>query len=281
MKKDFQLITSRKNLMRISTYSVSNPAENPCVFLVHGFKGFKDWGYGPYLCKFLAQNVFFSVGFNFSHNGVGEDLLNFTELDEFADNTISLEIEELNEVIEFYKNGGFGFLPQNPKIGIIGHSRGGAVSIVHCAEKKNLDALVLWASVSYLDRYSERQKEEWIEKGFFEVLNTRTNQLMRLNRVLLDDIIENKARFDLKKRIAEISAPILIVHGDQDLAVPVKEAYELYQSSKNENTELFIVEKAGHTFDIVHPFQGSNEKFDSVVDRTLDFLNRNLTLESL
>lgn len=277
MKKDFQLITSRKNLVRISTYSNFNPIESSSVFLIHGFKGFKDWGYGPYLCDLLAQNGFFSVGFNFSHNGIGEDLVNFTELDEFADNTISLEIEELNEVIEFYKNGGFGFLPQNPKIGIIGHSRGGAVSIVHCAEKQNVNALVLWSSVSYLDRYSERQKKEWINKGFFEVLNTRTNQLMRLNRVLLDDIIENKARFELKKRIAEISAPILIVHGDQDLAVPVKEAYELYQSSKKENTELFIVEKAGHTFDIVHPFQGSNEKFDSVVDRTLDFLNAKLT----
>lgn len=277
MKKDFQLITSRKNLVRISTYSNFNPIESPSVFLVHGFKGFKDWGYGPYLCDLLAQNGFFSVGFNFSHNGIGEDLVNFTELDEFADNTISLEIEELNEVIEFYKNGGFGFLPQNPKIGIIGHSRGGAVSIVHCAENKNLDALVLWSSVSYLDRYSQRQKEEWISKGFFEVLNTRTNQLMRLNRVLLDDIIVNKARFDLKKHIAEISAPILIVHGDQDLAVSVKEAYELYQSSKIENTELLLVEHAGHTFNIAHPFQGSNEIFDLVVDRTRGFLKTKLT----
>jgi pimeloyl-ACP methyl ester carboxylesterase len=277
MKKDFQLVTSRKNLVRISTFSVSDPVDSPSIFLIHGFKGFKDWGYGPYLCDFLARNGFYSIGFNFSHNGIGEDLLNFTELDKFANNTISLEIEELGEVIEFYQNGGFGFIPTYPKIGIIGHSRGGAISIVHCAERKNVDALVLWASVSHFDRYSERQKEDWIKKGFFEVLNVRTNQLMQLNRVLLSDLIENKERFDLRKRIAEIHIPILIVHGDQDLAVPVKEAYELFKSSMNESTDLYIIEKTGHTFDIVHPFKASNEKFDLVVKRTLNFFKTKLT----
>ncbi len=272
MKKDFQLVTSRGNLVRISTCFPPVPESSPCVFLVHGFKGFKDWGYGPHLREKLAENGFIAVGFNFSHNGIGDDLYNFTELDKFAENTFSLEVEELTEVIEFYRDGGFGFVPDNLQIGLIGHSRGGAVSLIYSSENKNVDALVLWASVSHLDRYTERQKNEWKEKGFLEVMNTRTKQIMRLNRVLLDDIIENMDRFDLKKRINEVEAPILIVHGEQDLAVPVEEAYELYQSSNFDKSELLLIEKAGHTFDVVHPFQGSNKKFDLVVERTITFL---------
>jgi len=281
MKKDFQLVTSRGNLVRISTYFISAPDTLPCVFLVHGFKGFKDWGFGPFLCEKLAESGFFAVGFNFSHNGVGEDLFNFSELDKFANNTITLEVEELGEVVNFYKNSGLGFKPKNNQIGLIGHSRGGAISLIYSAENSDVKALALWAAVSQLDRYSERQKSAWMKNGFFEVLNTRTNQVMRLNSVLLEDIIENMNRFDLKSKISKINAPALIVHGEQDLAVPVAEAYELYQSSKIENSELLLIEKTGHTFDIVHPFQGSNKKFDFVIERTIEFFQEKLNQKDL
>ena len=41
------------------------------VIVAHGFKGFKDWGFFPYLCESLARDGHLVVSFNTSLNGVG------------------------------------------------------------------------------------------------------------------------------------------------------------------------------------------------------------------
>jgi hypothetical protein len=79
--------------------SDENLNSSPCIIFVHGFKGFKDWGFVPYRCEYFAENGFFVVSFNFSHNGVGERFTEFTELEKFAENTFSPEITELSEII--------------------------------------------------------------------------------------------------------------------------------------------------------------------------------------
>jgi len=37
---------------------------------VHGFKGFKDWGFVPYIGETFASKGFAFLTFNFSHNGI-------------------------------------------------------------------------------------------------------------------------------------------------------------------------------------------------------------------
>lgn len=279
MKKDFQLLTTKNNLLRISAFYKSSPEILPAIILIHGFKGFKDWGYGPYLGNLLSDNGFLALSFNFSHNGIGEDLFNFSELDKFAENTVSLEVEELGEIIDFYFDGKFGFIPKNKQLGLIGHSRGGAIAIIRAAEDERVSALTSWASISYFNRYTERQKLIWRERGFLEIENTRTKQRMKLNETLLDDIENNSERFDCRKNSSIIKIPFLIIHGELDIVVPLKEAYEIFNANLNiKQKELFIVEKTNHTFDIVHPFQGVNDKFNSVIDKTLLFFEQNLKL---
>jgi dienelactone hydrolase len=58
--------------------------KKPAIIFLHGFKGFKNWGPFPFVCEQIASHGFISIAFNFSHNGIGEDFLNFTELDRFA-----------------------------------------------------------------------------------------------------------------------------------------------------------------------------------------------------
>jgi len=80
----------------------------------------------------------------------------------------------------------------NQKIGIIGHSRGGGVSLSTASELRLVDAVAVWASISKFDRYNINQKALWQKEGFSEVLNSRTNQMMRLSLDLLEDIEKNK-----------------------------------------------------------------------------------------
>ncbi|MBS3945903.1 MAG: prolyl oligopeptidase family serine peptidase [Melioribacter sp.] len=278
MIREFNLTTSKGNQLQISTYLNEKLSPSNAIIFVHGFKGFKDWGFGPYLSKYFSDRGFFVVSFNFSHNGFGNNKTEFTELDKFANNTISLEVSELGDIIDLMKNGSFD-LEIKGKIGILGHSRGGAVTLLTVSKRNDVSSVALWASISKLDRYSERQKSEWKKKGYFEVLNTRTNQLMRLNVTLLEDIEKNSSdTLNLEKSVRNLNCPLLIAHGDQDLAVPINEAEQIYSWADKSKTEFYKIFGTGHTFDITHPFNGTSEKFEKLLNKTAIFFERNLTL---
>jgi uncharacterized protein len=276
MNKDFVLNTKKNEKIRITTYGYENLATAPCLIFVHGFKGFKDWGFWPYTGNFFASKGFFVLSLNFSHNGICEGVTEFAELDKFAKNTFSLELEELNEVIDAYSNNFFGTKSNKP-IGILGHSRGGGDALIVSSKRKEIKAVVTWAAVANFNRYTERQAKEWRKNGFFEVLNTRTNQIMRLNVSLLEDIEQNKNDLlNLEKAAQNLNKPLLVIHGEQDLSVKIEEGEQIYNWSNKELTEFNKIKATGHTFDIVHPFAGSNQKFDSVLDKTLNFFNKHL-----
>ena len=276
MSKDFILTTEKRDTLRITAYGVENLRLSPCLIFVHGFKGFKDWGFGPYIGNYFSSKGFFVLSFNFSHNGVGANLTDFDELGRFAENTFSLELDELSQLITAYFNGFFGGT-SNTRLGLLGHSRGGGISLLTAHQKTEVNAVVVWSTISTFDRYSERQKQLWKKKGVFEVMNSRTKQIMRLNVSLLDDLEINKnGRLNIEKAVSELKKPIFIVHGEQDLAVPVNEAEYLYSLADKNFCKLYIAPATGHTFDIKHPFEGTNKNFETILEKTYQFLNQNL-----
>jgi pimeloyl-ACP methyl ester carboxylesterase len=276
MNKDFVLNTKKNEKIRITAYGYENLESASCLIFVHGFKGFKDWGFWPYTGNFFSEKGYFVLTFNFSHNGIGNNLTEFTELDKFANNTFSLELEELNEIMDAYLNNFFG-KHSNKQIGIVGHSRGGGVSLPASLKREEIGAVTLWASVANFNRYTERQAEEWRKNGVFEVLNTRTNQMMRLNVSLLNDIEKNKEDLlNLEKAAKNLNKPLLIIHGEQDISVKINEGEQIYNWSNEQITEFYRISATGHTFNITHPFEGSNPKFDMVLKKTLNFFNKNL-----
>ncbi len=275
MSKDFILTTSQNNKLKITAFGLEKINSAPCLIIVHGFKGFKDWGGFPYSAEYFANEGYFVLTFNFSHNGIGENLFEFTELEKFAENTFSLEISELSDLIDAYLNGFFG-KSNNKNIGLIGHSRGGAITILTASIKKEISALAVWASVSNLDRYSNRQKEEWRKKGKFEVLNSRTKQVMKLNVSLLDDLEKNKHDLlNIENAVRNLNRPFFIAHGEQDLSVKINEAENLFSWSDKSQITFYKLKSTGHTFNIKHPFEGSNSKFDSLLNETKIFFNTN------
>lgn len=272
MNKDFSLFTEKGDKLSISCFGLENVDKSPCLILVHGFKGFKDWGFFPYASNYLANCGFFVITFNFSHCGIDDKNFDFFDLKKFAKNTVSLEVSELVQVINAYKNGFFGIA--FGKIGLIGHSRGGGVAILSSLIIK-VDAYVVWASVEKFDRYTERQKDEWKNKGYLEVLNSRTNQMLRMNVELLEDIELNKnGSLSIENAVKDLDKALLIIHGTEDLTVPVDEGEQIYNWSNKDLTEFIKLPACGHTFDIVHPFEGSNKKFDKVLFKSKEFLRK-------
>lgn len=252
-----------------------NKKDLPLVIFVHGFKGFKDWGGFPYMTDKLSEAGFFVVSFNFSYNGVGEkedELVHFTRLELFAKNTFSRELDDLGDVIDYFDDNRDNYNYDFETLTLIGHSRGGGCVILKTSQDKRVKKLITLAAVSYYDRYTDRKKNEWKEKGYIEEPNSRTGQIMRMDISLLEDLETNKERLDIQEAMKRIDVPVLILHGEQDLSVDYSNAETLHSLSNKELTQYKLIEKTGHTFGVVHPFEGTSKAFDNVIAESIKFI---------
>ena len=71
----------------------------PAVVMLHGFKGFKDWGMWPPLADRLARAGFAAVTLNFSGSGV-DDPVSTLYPERFGHNTFSAELDDLRRVLD-------------------------------------------------------------------------------------------------------------------------------------------------------------------------------------
>jgi len=251
----------------------------PVVAVCHGFKGFKDWGFHPWLGERLAGAGFVAVHFNFSRNGIGEDLLEFTELERFRRNTYSTELDDLASVLAALSTA----FPDTPldltRLGLLGHSRGGAIAVLGAAANPDVKALVTWAGVSTLERVTDAPTLAlWRRDGYMESLNTRTGQPMRVGVELLDDFLANRERLDVRRAVSRLGCPYRIVHGTADEAVPFQEAESLLAYAEGRaGVDLVPIEGAGHTFGAAHPFAGATDALEKAFEATSAHFTRHLS----
>ena len=250
----------------------------PVVIAVHGFKGFKDWGFFPYLCESIASWGAIVVSFNFSLNGMGDsdDLVIYPE--KFSRNTVHQELEDLELVFHGIETGSLFsnkliFDNWNGEIYLIGHSMGGGVSLLAAAKNKIVKKLVLLASISKFDRYTPHQKELWRQKSFAEVTNSRTGQVLKMDIDYLNDVEQHHEAYNLEKAISGLRIPVLIVHGTVDLTVLLREAETLANATTTEFLSVEYIPQTGHTFGSVHPFEGTNPALEKAIKSILLFFN--------
>ena len=242
--------------------------------ICHGFKGFKDWGYFPVVAERLARAGFAVVSFNFSGSGVGEDGETFSEPERFGRNTYSRELEDLEIVLRALRDGAFGLRPR--AIGLLGHSLGGGVAVLRTARDPGIRALVTWAATAQFRRlWREDQIPEWRRTGKIAVVNQRTGDVLPLYTDILDDLERNAAALDVTAAASRLEVPWLVAHGAEDESVPVEDARALHGVTGG-RAELLVIEGAGHTFGITHPWRGSSPAFDCLIGATLDWFARHL-----
>ncbi len=161
-------------------------------------------------------------------------------------------------------------------LGLVGHSRGGGLSLLHTVRDSRVRALATWSAISTVERWRQPERERWRRTGVQEVRNARTGEVLPLYTDVLDDIEQHAADLDIQAAAARIAVPWLLVHGAEDEAVSIAEANRLAEVAGGPRTEVLIIEGAGHTFGAMHPWNGSNPALDRVFDATLAFLAREL-----
>lgn len=249
-------------------------AESPLgtVVICHGFKGFAHWAFFPYLAQRLTQARLTALTFDFSGSGIGRDRESFTEAEAFADNTFTRDLEDLELLEDFARRKHW----ITGKFGLFGHSRGGGMAILYtAAEGSNVNSLVTWASISFPNRWSPDDVIKWRKRGYAEITNSRTGQVMRLGTALLDDVeLHGKTKLNMGNAAGKIKVPWLIVHGTADETVPSSEAEHLHSLSKRVST-LRLIEGANHVFDAKHPLTQIPKALEQVVGETVNFFTRN------
>lgn len=274
MKTEYTFTASDGENIAVTAFGSKPNHDTRCVIYVHGFKGFKDWGFVPYIGEYLSEKGFCTLTFNFSHNGIGDNPTEFSEMEKFARNTLSREVRELSEITDAVRGGFFGPV-KNPNVGLLGHSRGGGITLLSAARKRDVTAAAVWSSVSTFDRYSEEIQKKWREDGYIEVVNARTGQVMHLNVSLLDDFeIYRNDLLNVEKAVTNLHCPLLVVHGEEDESVPVAESKQIHKWSRASDEQVLLVPGTGHTFGAKHPFEGSNEKLDIALEKTAAFFEK-------
>lgn len=252
----------------------SNGQGFPVIIFLHGFKGFKDWGTFPAVCKALSSLGFAVVAMNFSLNGVGENKMEFDRLDLFARQTMSQDLDDVGSVIEALHSGKIASDKaglNTDEIGILGHSRGGHTAVTAAAEYNEVACLVTWSAVAdYNARWSKEMIRDWESRGVTEIKNGRTGQIMPVKKVVYEDALKNADRVIALNRVKDVAVPSLFVHSKDDDAVSYEEAEKLYEASPSKHKELKLVENTGHTFGGTHPFNGDEfpEPLDEVMEAT-------------
>lgn len=247
----------------------------PLVVFLHGYKGYKDWGAWEMMCKEIANQGYYVVKFNTSYNGTTiEKPEEFSDLEAFGQNNYSKELSDLRVVIdEFSKKEEV----DKTQIAIIGHSRGGGLTIIEAFENEKVKALITLASVNSMYRFPKGDKfKEWQEKGVFYVLNGRTKQEMPHYFQFFEDYQAHQKRFDIKKIVTHFKKPYLIIHGTEDEAVHYSNAEKLH--SWYPSSQLVMIDKAMHTFGAKEPWIEKQLPSDlqKATDSIIDFLNQNL-----
>lgn len=279
LRRNFSLSNLHGELIRGDLRHAENVKNAPAIIICHGFKGFKDWGFFPSLAEDLAETGYVSLVFNFSRNGLGPDPQNFTNLDLFAKNTYSHELEDLEYVIKAVQEEKIGKGLIDPdRIGLLGHSRGAGIILLHASKHKSIETLVTWAAISTVERFSEDQIKAWKTDGYIEIENKRTKQMMRLGRDLLEDIEKNRKKLNILKAAETIDIPAMLLHGNIDDSVTQNESMDIYNHLSSEMKEIHIIENANHTFGITHPMQSRSNEYNVALDLTESWFDKYLML---
>ncbi len=242
------------------------------VVFCHGFKCLKDWGAFDLVSEKFAEAGIDFLKFNFSMNGTTlEQPTEFADLEAFAQNSFSQELEDLQCVMDWVQSAACPI--QDPKVHLIGHSRGGGLAVLY-ASYQPLSSLITWAAVSdFGKKWSEEFLARAKENNGIVIKNGRTGQDMPMYFSFYQDYLDHFQELSIPLRALQVKCPSLIIHGRKDEAVPYGDALDLNKWITG--SSLLLLNGANHTFGAKHPWEEAELPSDlaEVVKASIAFIH--------
>ena len=205
------------------------------IVFLHGFPG-SMFGTAARVLHLFSKLNYLCFRFEFSGTNTSEG--------KFEDKLMSQEVKEVKSAIDFLEKH-FPF----KKLILIGHSTGAIDAALYAHKDKRINKLILIGGVSDLKQavqydFTDQQVHDFWTKGY--IVYDRVGNWYhkkRLKKAFYDEFFT----LDIPKAMKKYHHPLLIVHGSEDEAVPVKEAHQLYHFA-NKLKKLAIIKGADHRF---------------------------------
>ena len=204
------------------------------VILCHGFLSNKHSNTNRRLSELLPAKGINT--FSFDWYGMGESE------GSFADVTVGRCCDQLEKALAFVHDHGYS------RVGLIGSSFGGLISLLVAAQHADLVALGLKCPVPDFPEmlrleFGEAAMIRWQETGEIPNVTGIDHTPIALHYTFYEDCL----KYDAFEAATKIKAPGLIVHGDQDELVPLHQIQRLERSLAGPK-QLCLLEGANHHF---------------------------------
>ena len=233
-----------------NTHPPTTPAA-ACVILMHGFKGYKDYGFIPILAHDLCDASTLVHRFNFSTSGMTNETQTFARPDLFALDTWNRQIEDVLRIHKAIENAE---LPgQGLPLFLIGHSRGGATALLaagrHGAEL-DLGGVITINAVDRCTRLPQEEQTQLLERGFSITQSARTKQDLRINSTWLSEQLDDPQGHDVLGQASAISAPVCVIHSENDQAVDPSAGKAIAKACQ---TQCALIKQGNHVLNMPNP----------------------------
>tara|TARA_R110002073_G_scaffold118918_5_gene259165 strand:- start:84161 stop:84991 length:831 start_codon:yes stop_codon:yes gene_type:complete len=244
------------------------PAATPsaCVIVLHGLKGYKDYGFIPILSHDLCDAGMLVHRFNTSTSGMTNETDRFAREDLFSLDTWNRQVEDIVRVVQAITNGelkGNG-LP----IFIIGHSRGGASALLAAGRHRrelNLAGVITINSVDRCLRMSETDQSQLLDRGYIVTPSARTKQDLRINSTWLSEQLDDPDGHDVLLQASKITCPVCVIHGEQDQAVDLSAGRAIAKACK---TDAIFLDSGNHVLNMPNPSRIDMDRSPQLVETT-------------
>jgi len=208
---------------------LSNKKRSLIIIVCHGFMGSHIGVWYSYveLARELAKHGFAVLRFDFRGSGDSQG--------KFENQIIGVKLQDFDIALKFLSR--FKSLDFN-KVGVVGHSQGGAIANFAAGKHKNIKSLVEWATVADFELFPWWTRgwfTRLLKRGYYEAYGTH-----RIPSKIYKDMLKYKPLEAVKK----LNIPILFIHGTKDKEVGLKHSVMLYKASNN--SKLIKIKDADH-----------------------------------
>lgn len=206
------------------------------ILFLHGFPGSCQGFTATRLLQAAVKTNYLLMVFSLSHTPPSDG--------KFEDKLMSKEVEDIKYAIDFLeKNYRF------KQLVLAGISTGAIDASLYAHRDKRIDKLILMGAESDTKHsahydFTDEQVHDFWAKG--HIIYNRPEHWVhqqKLKKAFYDEFFT----LDIPKAMRKYKKPLLIIHGENDEAVPLKEAQELFKLA-NKHKKLVIIGGADHRF---------------------------------
>ncbi len=229
------------------------PAQAPiaCVVLMHGYKGYKDYGFIPLLAHDLCARGIMVHRFNSSTSGMTNDIETFARPDLFALDTWARQVDDVRRVVRAVRDGEIA--GNDLPLFLIGHSRGGATALLSAGRHRdelNLSGVITINAVDRCCRMTQDDQDAMLERGYAMTESARTKQELRIDARWLREQLDTPDDHNVLLQASRCGCPACILHGNADDAVHINAGLAIAHKL---NTPLFVLKNANHVLNMPNP----------------------------